>query len=134
MKVRASGEVLRVSTEKLTAEGTEDVETSAEATAGATTEGAHRHHIREREPNVRRVSGVLLGRRLIVVVKVRWVGGVHGVKAEDDRWRVGVDAIEVDVGEVATKGVTQVEGTSDESPVCVKRGTTAVATVTALDC
>ena len=109
------------------------METSAEATAGATTEGAYRHHIREREPNVRRVSGVLLRRRLIVVVKVRGVGGIHGEKAEDDRWRVGVDAIEVDVGEVATKGVPQVEGTSDESPVRVKRGTTAVATVTALD-
>ena len=59
-KVRASGEVLRISTEKLTAEGTEDVETSAEATAGATTEGAYRHHIREREPNVGRVSRILL--------------------------------------------------------------------------
>ena len=109
------------------------METSAEATAGATTEGAYRHHIREREPNVRRVSGVLLRRRLVVVVKVRGVGGIHGEKAEDDRWRVGVDAIEVDVGEVATKGVPQVEGTSDESPVRVKRGTTAVATVSALD-
>ena len=72
-------------------------------------------------------------RRLIVVVKVRGVGGIHREKAEDDRWRVGVDAIEVDVGEVATKGVPQVEGTSDESPVRVKRGTTAVATVSALD-
>ena len=110
------------------------METSAEATAGATTEGAHRHHIREREPNVGRVSGVLLWRRFIVVVKVRGVGGVHGEKAEDDGWRVRVDAVEVSVGEVATEGVTQVEGTSDESPVCVKRGTTAVATVTALDC
>ena len=72
-------------------------------------------------------------RRLIVVVKVRGVGGIHGEKAEDDGWGVGVDAVEVNVGEVATEGVTQVEGTSDESPVRVKRGTTAVATVTALD-
>ena len=44
-----------------------------------------------------------------------------------------MDAVKVSGGEAATKGVTQVEGTSDESPVCVKRGTTAVATVTALD-
>ena len=59
-KVRASGEVLGITAEKLTAEGTEDVESSAEATAGATTEGAHRHHVREREPNVGRVSRILL--------------------------------------------------------------------------
>ena len=59
-KVRASGEVLRITAEKLTAEGTKDVALSAETTAGATTEGAYRHHIREREPNVGRVSRILL--------------------------------------------------------------------------
>ena len=44
-----------------------------------------------------------------------------------------MDAVEVSGGEAATKSVAQIEGASDETPVGVKRGTTAVATVTALD-
>ena len=44
-----------------------------------------------------------------------------------------MDAVKVSGGEAATEGIAQVDGTSDEPLVGVKRGPTAVATVVALD-
>ena len=130
-EIRAGGKVLRVATEELTAQSAKDAESATKAAAGATAEGANRHHIREGEANIERVGTADEDATIVTVERVR---RREGAKAEDHGWRARVNTVEVGNGEAVAESVTQVDSPGNEPHVRVEGGAEEVAAVAALDC